>query len=151
MDGGACWATVHGAAKSQTGLSDFTFTLDPHASWKNEHHLWKALSVCFCLHWVFVAAPGLSPVVVGGPDTARLKSPGERALGVLVRKQRGQGVRARRPGCQPGRRAARRQWTAGSCSDSNRAEHPEARQPQTAPCVCVKSLQSCPTQRPRGL
>ena len=26
MDGGAWWATVHGVAKSQTGLSDFTFT-----------------------------------------------------------------------------------------------------------------------------
>ena len=27
MDGGAWWATVHGAAKSRTRLSDFTFTL----------------------------------------------------------------------------------------------------------------------------
>ena len=27
MDGGAWWATVHGVAKSQTRLSDFTFTL----------------------------------------------------------------------------------------------------------------------------
>ena len=27
MDGGVWWATVHGAAKSQTRLSDFTFTL----------------------------------------------------------------------------------------------------------------------------
>ena len=26
MDGGAWWATVHGIAKSQTQLSDFTFT-----------------------------------------------------------------------------------------------------------------------------
>ena len=26
MDGGTWWATVHGVAKSQTGLSDFTFT-----------------------------------------------------------------------------------------------------------------------------
>ena len=26
MDGGACWAAVHGVAKSQTQLSDFTFT-----------------------------------------------------------------------------------------------------------------------------
>ena len=26
MDGGAWWATVHGVAKSQTQLSDFTFT-----------------------------------------------------------------------------------------------------------------------------
>ena len=26
MDGGAWWATVHGVAKSQTQLNDFTFT-----------------------------------------------------------------------------------------------------------------------------
>ena len=26
MDGGACYAAVHEVAKSQTGLSDFTFT-----------------------------------------------------------------------------------------------------------------------------
>ena len=26
MDGGACWATVHGVAESRTRLSDFTFT-----------------------------------------------------------------------------------------------------------------------------
>ena len=26
MDGGAWWATVHGVAKSQARLSDFTFT-----------------------------------------------------------------------------------------------------------------------------
>ena len=29
MDGGAWWATVHGAAKSWTRLSDFTFTFIP--------------------------------------------------------------------------------------------------------------------------
>ena len=28
MDGGVWWATVHGAAKSQTQLSDFTFFLN---------------------------------------------------------------------------------------------------------------------------
>ena len=27
MDGGAWWATVHGVAKSQTRLSNFTFTV----------------------------------------------------------------------------------------------------------------------------
>ena len=27
MDGGAWWATVHGVAKTRTGLSDFTFFL----------------------------------------------------------------------------------------------------------------------------
>ena len=31
MDGGAWWAAVHGVAKSQTGLSDFTFIFHFHA------------------------------------------------------------------------------------------------------------------------
>ena len=31
MGGGAWWATVHGVAKSQTRLCDFTFTLHFHA------------------------------------------------------------------------------------------------------------------------
>ena len=31
MDGGAWWAAVHGAEKSQTRLSDFTFTFHVHA------------------------------------------------------------------------------------------------------------------------
>ena len=31
MDGGAWWAAVHGVARSQTGLSDFTFTFHFHA------------------------------------------------------------------------------------------------------------------------
>ena len=31
MDGGAWWAAVHGATKSQTRLSDFTFTFHFHA------------------------------------------------------------------------------------------------------------------------
>ena len=31
MDGGAWWAAVHGVAKSQTWLSDFTFTFHSHA------------------------------------------------------------------------------------------------------------------------
>ena len=30
-DRGAWWAAVHGLAKSQTGLSDFTFTFHFHA------------------------------------------------------------------------------------------------------------------------
>ena len=34
MDGGAWWAAVHGVAKSQTRLSDFTFTFHFHASEK---------------------------------------------------------------------------------------------------------------------
>ena len=35
MDGGAWWAAVHGVAKSQTQLSDFTFTFHFHA-WEKE-------------------------------------------------------------------------------------------------------------------
>ena len=31
MGGGAWWAAVHGVAKSQTRLSDFTFTFHFHA------------------------------------------------------------------------------------------------------------------------
>ena len=31
MDGGAWWTTLHGVAKSQTGLSEFTFTFHFHA------------------------------------------------------------------------------------------------------------------------
>ena len=31
MDGEAWWATVHGVAKSQTRLSDFTFTFKSEA------------------------------------------------------------------------------------------------------------------------
>ena len=31
MDGGACWAAVHGVARSQTRLSDFTLTFHFHA------------------------------------------------------------------------------------------------------------------------
>ena len=31
MDGGAWWAVVHGVVKSQTRLSDFTFTFHFHA------------------------------------------------------------------------------------------------------------------------
>ena len=31
VDGGAWWAAVHGVAKSQTRLSDFTFTFHLHA------------------------------------------------------------------------------------------------------------------------
>ena len=35
MDGGSWWATVHGVTKSQTQLSDFTFTFHFHA-WEKE-------------------------------------------------------------------------------------------------------------------
>ena len=36
MDRGAWWATVHGVAKSRTGLSNFTFTLRQHI--KEQRH-----------------------------------------------------------------------------------------------------------------
>ena len=35
MDGGACWAAVHGVAKSRTQLSDFPFTFHFH-TWEKE-------------------------------------------------------------------------------------------------------------------
>ena len=40
MDGGTWWAAVHGVAKSQTRLSDFTFTFHLHALEKEmaTHH-----------------------------------------------------------------------------------------------------------------
>ena len=37
MDGGAWWAAVHGVAKSQTRLNDFTFTFHFHALEKEWH------------------------------------------------------------------------------------------------------------------
>ena len=39
MDGGAWWAAVHGVAKSQTRLSDFTFTFHFHALEKERANL----------------------------------------------------------------------------------------------------------------
>ena len=49
MDGGAWWATVHGVAKSQTRLSDFTFraiqevsgTLYSFGFW----HIWNSKEI----------------------------------------------------------------------------------------------------------
>ena len=56
MDGGAWWAVVHGVAKSQTRLSNFTFTFHFHAwrrKWQpisvflpGESHGWKSLVGC---------------------------------------------------------------------------------------------------------
>ena len=43
MDGGAWWAEVHGVAKSQTRLSDFTFTFHFHALEK------ELATQCSCL------------------------------------------------------------------------------------------------------
>ena len=44
MGGGAWWAAVHGAAKSRTGLSDFTFTFT-FMHWRRK---WQPLQ-CSCL------------------------------------------------------------------------------------------------------
>ena len=54
MDGGAWKAAVHGVAKSQTRLSDFTFTFHFHALEKErapvflpgESHGWRSLVGC---------------------------------------------------------------------------------------------------------
>jgi len=44
MDGGAWWAAVHGVAKSQTQLSDFTFTSHFHALEKEMATLSRVLA-----------------------------------------------------------------------------------------------------------
>ena len=56
MDGGAWWAAVHGVAKSQARLNDFTFTFHFHALEKEmattpvflpgESHGWRSLVGC---------------------------------------------------------------------------------------------------------
>ena len=53
MDGGALWATVHGVAKSQTRLNDFTFIFHFHALEKEmathssgESHGQRSLAGC---------------------------------------------------------------------------------------------------------
>ena len=42
MDGGAWWATVHGVGKSQTRLSDFTFTFSEKLQTRNSGKLTQA-------------------------------------------------------------------------------------------------------------
>ena len=54
MDGGAWWATVHGVAKSQTRLSDFTHTQPPNC---HQHHQTRYLVLCICI------TPGLTSQV----------------------------------------------------------------------------------------
>ena len=41
VDGGAWWATVHGVAKNQTRLSDFTFTLEKEMATHSSILAWK--------------------------------------------------------------------------------------------------------------
>ena len=57
MDRGAWWAAVHGVVKSQTGLSNFTFTfhfhalekeMATHSSLPGESQGWRSLVGC-CL------------------------------------------------------------------------------------------------------
>ena len=51
MDGGAWWATVHGVTKSQTQLSDFTFT---DLIWDNQSFKINELTVSSFSHvWLF--------------------------------------------------------------------------------------------------
>ena len=45
MDGGAWCTAVHGVAKSQTGLSDFTFTVHFHA-WEKEMATLSSVRAC---------------------------------------------------------------------------------------------------------
>ena len=54
MNGGAWWATVHGVAKSWTGLSNFTFTLR-HTS-ATPHSILFILSTGFIM---FHCVPGI--------------------------------------------------------------------------------------------
>ena len=53
MDGGAWWAAVHGVVKSQTRLSDFTFTFHFHALEKEmaTHSSVLAWSLVGCRLW----------------------------------------------------------------------------------------------------
>ena len=44
MNGGACWAAVHGVAKSRRRLNDFTFTF-------HFHPLEKEMATHFVLAW----------------------------------------------------------------------------------------------------
>ena len=57
MDGGAWWAAVHGVAKSQTRLSDFTFTFHFHAL---EKEMATQLQ-CSCLENPRMGEPGGLP------------------------------------------------------------------------------------------
>ena len=45
-DGGAWWAAVHGAVKSRTRLSHFTFTFHFHAFLPGESQGWGSLVGC---------------------------------------------------------------------------------------------------------
>ena len=123
MGRGAWWAAVHGVAKSRTRLGDFPFTLDPHAPWKDQHHLVKKTSICVFLPALgLIAAGGLSRVVAGGLLTAvaspvagrRLQCLGRGALAALWHVESSQTMdRTPVPGI--GRRVLNR-WTTREVS-----------------------------------
>ena len=57
MDGGAWWGAVHGVAKSQTRLSDFTFTfqflaLEKETAAHSSVLAWRILGTVGCHLWV---------------------------------------------------------------------------------------------------
>ena len=68
MDGGAWWSAVHGVAKSQTRLSDFTFTFHFHALEKET----ATHSSILARRFPGTAEPGGLPSM-GSQSQARLK------------------------------------------------------------------------------
>ena len=80
MDRGARWAAVHGVAKSQTRLSDFTFTFHPHTL---EKEMATHSSV---LAWRIPGMGGAWWAAVCGvaESRTRLKRLGSRSNGQLI-------------------------------------------------------------------
>ena len=69
MDGGAWWAAVHGVARSQTGLSDFTFPFYFHALEKEM----ATLSSVFAWRIPGTVEPGELPSMGSQKSWTRLK------------------------------------------------------------------------------
>ena len=66
MDGGAWWATVHGVTKSQTRLSDFTFTLGEESVGMSPGALPSSslvfqLVCCFHRYWAYNSKSTVRP------------------------------------------------------------------------------------------
>ena len=61
MDGGAWWAAVHGVAKNQARLSDFTFTLHFHALEKEK----KQAHLINPIKWLLFIVPNLQVRTMG--------------------------------------------------------------------------------------
>ena len=53
MDGGAWWVTAHRAEKSQTQLSNFTFTLNVNRlnAPTKRHRLAEQMKTCACMYF----------------------------------------------------------------------------------------------------